>query len=567
MKKTLLALAVSTLVTSGAFALNATDIPDIDLWISGSSAQDWGFYKTIVTAAGFPSSWGGMCADTPIIFTDTAGVYPGVDYSAYFCTMDESKVTGLSGTKKVMIHKRSEGGSAWGVGPVALAGVAGQSISRVDVKQMQISFGTGNGTFNNNCHQDTEAPFDDGFHYVCSKAVTDNRLSDAGISDVEPQMFAGFPNLIPVGSDYDTVAGDAGTSPLSASALAKLSINPMSAMTFGIVVTKDLRDALQQAQGKTVGSDAVDQMPSLTSIQIRSLFTGAIYDWSQFNALDPMSGIWKPLTDGAFHTSVLADTHVNICRLDPGSGMQALFNAHFLGAPCDGSAALTPLADNSSSSSHVKIGGLVQSDVAARDDGSPGTAIVHEMSTSGDVTQCLTELETTPTTGSANGKFWGIGIQVVTSANKNFRFVAIDGVAPTLNNVASSKYFYWGANTLQYRSQVETGAVGVVLSGDKLKIVQKLTTKLSMPAMVDGNVNKANPNITGVTKVGALALSSLGFVPNIPYDATHYPPGPLPVLPISTKDYDMGSSPNTCRKATLDGQNGVNLEILSPSTN
>lgn len=539
-------IAASTLVTGSAFALNATDTPDIDLWMAGASAQDAllnGMFST-------------LCTDTPIFFTDTAGTYPGVDQAAYFCTMDASKVTGLSGTKKVMIHKRSAGGSAWGVGPVALAGVAGQSSAATDVPLMQISFGSGNGTLGNNCHQDTDAS-----HYVCNKSTTVNKISDAGISDVEPTMFAGAPNLIPVGADYGTVSGDAGTFPISASTFNKLSINPMSAVTFGVVVTTDLRNALQKAQGKTVGSDAVTDMPSLTATQIASLFSGAVYDWSQLNALDPVSSTWLPLTDGAFHSSTLADTHVNICRRDPGSGTQAQFNARFLGAPCDGAAALFPATDNSPSSTHVKVGNLVKSDVAARDDGGPGAPIVNEMSASGDVTQCLTELETTPSTGAGNGKFWGVGIQGVTSANANFRFVAVDGVAPTLNNVASSKYFDWAANTLQYRSSVDAGAAGTVLSGDKLKIVQKLIAELSTPSLLDSKVNKANPNITGVTKVGALALSSKGFSPSTPYSISN------PVLPIAQKDFDLGKSPNTCRKATLDGSNGVNLEILSPSTN
>lgn len=539
-------MAAGAMMAGGAFAVNVTDTPDIDLWVSGASAQD-----ALINGM-FPT----LCTDTPIYFTDTAASYPGSDYAAYFCTMDSTKVTGISGAKKVMVHKRSAGGSAWGVAPVALAAVAGQSQARVDVAQMEISIGGAGafGTTGNNCKQDTDAA-----HFICNKATLVNKISDAGVSDVEPSMFVG-PNLIPVGADYGTVAGDAGTFPLTGTQLAKLSINPMSAVTFGVVVTTDLRNTLQKAQGKTVGSDAVDQMPSLTSTQIRSLFTGAVYDWSQFNALDTTSNTWLPLTDVAFHASNLNNTTVNVCRRDPGSGTQAQFNAHFLGAPCE-SAALTPSTDNSASSTHVKVGGLIHADVSARDDAGPGSPLVHEVSASGDLTQCLTELETTPTTGAGNGKFWGIGIQGVTSANANFRFVAVDGVTPTLNNVASGKYFDWAANTIQYRASADAGALSTALSGDKLKIVQKLISELSTPSLLDQKVNKANPQITGVTKVGALALSSKGFVPSTPFAVTN------PVLPIAQKDVDLSKAASTCRKATLDGVNGVNLEIISATAN
>jgi ABC-type phosphate transport system substrate-binding protein len=552
-------VAAGAMLAGSAFAINVGDTPDLEIWMSGASAQD------ALIQGLFPT----LCLDTPITFTDTAGK-AGVDFSAFFCTMDGTKVTGLSGTKKVLLHKRSRGGSAWGVAPVALAGVAGQTLARVNVSQMEISFTgpSGGNVPGNNC------ALDSGTRYVCNPNNTVDRISDAGVSDVEPAMFVG-PNLIPVGTDYGTVAGDAGTFPLSSAQLGKLKISPMSAVTFGVVVTKDLRDALQRAQGKTPSDDSVDQMPSLTTQQIRSLFTGAVYDWGQFSALkqggNPANAAdWLPLTDPLFHpATTLTDSTVNICRRDPGSGTQAQFNARFLDAPCNASAipVVSEATLPSPTSRHISISNgttsTVFADNSARDDVSPGAPVVHETAASGDLTNCLNDLENNVNGG---GHYWGIGLQGVTSANAAFRFVAVDGVTPTLNNVASGKYHDWAANTIQYLKSVDAGGTGagvfgVVLTGDKQKIIDKIIASASSPTLLDSAVNKANGNITGVTKVGALALSTKGFAPSTPYAISN------PVLPISTQGPALSSTPNTCRPSTLDGINSVKLEIISSTSN
>lgn len=532
-------IAAGAIVSTSAFAINPTDTPTLEIWISGASAQD-------ALLAGLVPS---LCDDTPLTYTDTAGK-AGVDFSAFFCTMSSAKVPGLSGVQRVMIHKRSRGGSAWGVAPVALAGVAGQPVNAVNVGQMEISFsGSGNSVPGNNCKLDS------GTRYVCNPANLVEKVSDAGVSDVEPAMFVG-PNLIPVGPDYGTVTGDAGTKALTPAQLAKLKVNPMSAVTFGVVVTTDLRNALQKAQGKTVGSDSVDQMPSLTTTQIRSLFSGAVADWSQLTALD--AGVLKTLPE--FTTATLATTAVNICRRDAGSGTQAQANAHFLRAPCGNG--LDPVVDNSATSRHIAYlpagAGSGQTSIDAFDsavlDGTPGLPVVHEASASGDLTACLRDLENGRASVAA-GKAWGIGIQGVTSADPSFRFVAIDGVTPTLANVASGKYYNWAVNSIQYLQSADAGAAAPALSGNKKVVVDRLIANASSPTLLNSLVNKANANIVGPTKLGALALSTKGFTPSSPFVDTN------PVLPISTQGPDNGLTVNSCRPATLDGVNGVNLQI------
>jgi hypothetical protein len=539
--KALSAAIIAAGISTGAFAINPTDTPTLELWIAGASAQD-------PLLAGLVPS---LCDDTPLTYTDTAG-RAGVDFSAFFCTMSSARVPGLVGTHRVMIHKRSRGGSAYGVAPVALAGVAGQPLSAVNVGQMEISFTTGGTVSGNNCKVDS------GTRYVCNPANLIEKVVDAGVSDVEPAMFAG-PNLIPIGPAYGTVTGDAGTVALTSSQLSKLKVSPMSAVTFGVVVTKDLRDALQKAQGKA-NTDNVADMPSLTSTQIRSLFSGAISDWSQFTVFDSSTSSWKTLDQVT--ASTLATTGVNICRRDAGSGTQATANAHFLRAPCGNG--LTPAGDNSFTSRHIAYlpagaaSGMTSVDAfdSAVLDGGPGVPTVHETAASGDLTACMRDLEN-GRPSVADGKVWGIGIQGVTTADASFRFVAIDGVTPTLNNVASGKYYNWTVNSIQYLQSADAGASAAALSGNKKIIVDRLIANASSPTLLNSAVNKNNANIVGPTKLGALALSSKGFSPSTPFSDIN------PVLPINTNGPDGSLTVNTCRPATLDGVNGVNLQIIS----
>lgn len=540
-------VAAGSLVANHAFAIAITDTPTLELWLAGSSAQD------PLLAALVPT----LCDDAPITFTDTAG-QAGVSHSAYFCTMSSAKIAGFSGPQKVLIHKRSTGGSIFGVAPVARSGIAGQTLATAGVTQMEISFTTGGTVVGNNCKLDS------GSRYVCNPANTVNRIVDAGISDVEPALFIG-PNLVPVGPDYGTVSGSPGTAALTNAELLKLKTNTMSATTYGIVVTKDLRNALQKAQGKTIGSDAVADMPSMTSAQIRTIFAAGVGDWSQFNVFDAASNLWRPLTELA--TSTLATTTINVCRGNPGSGTQAVFNAQIMGQPCGGS---NPLAypDTTISSRHVAYlpTGAAQGQTsvdafeAAINDSGPGIPTVNETATSGDLTACMRDLEN-GRASVAVGKAWGIGFQPILAADPSFRFIAIDGVTPTWNNVAASNYTFWGVSSVVYLQSADSGALATALAGNKKLIADKLVALGSDPAQLNTLVNKANANIVGPTKLGMMALSTKGFMPSTPYSPTN------PVLPVTRQGISGDMTYSTCRQPNVDGAHGPNLEMIAPSPN
>ncbi|HET8711521.1 MAG TPA: hypothetical protein VFM32_09100, partial [Spongiibacteraceae bacterium] len=249
MKVKLLSLAVLA-ASMNTMALTPASLPADDvLFISGASAQDKGINEVAAS----------LCTDTPDFYSDTGSV-PGKAYTAIFCTMNDSTVPNLAPAatnRKVLIYKRSKGGSAWGVGPVE----AHQSIANMLI--------------------DNTCTLSSANHYQCTGTTT--MTVDAGMSDVEPALFRGV-NLLEAGIG-GVQNGDPGTAPLTQAQLDRLDKKPTGALTFGVVVTKTLRDALQVVQfgngSACVTSDEESCMPSLTKPQIASLFAGTVANWSE----------------------------------------------------------------------------------------------------------------------------------------------------------------------------------------------------------------------------------------------------------------------------------------------
>lgn len=502
-------VAAGAMMANGAFALSPTSTYDLNIYISGASAQD----KALLTQATK------LCdAGTLDVFSDGGPAKPeGSSFNAAGCTISQAKVPTLTvPSLNVLFHKRSKGGSAWGVGPVA----AGDTIPQMAITTANCgSAATGNATING-----VSTPV-----WTCSNTVTVDSPTDAGISDVEPALFTKASNLIPVGATYGTVTGDPGTFAVPQSQLDGLTIRGMSAVTFGIPVTLNLRNALQLAQGKTVGSDDVTQMPSLTKEQISSIMTGSVGTWANFKVLDTNTNTYvglnslSTLAGAGISTPVTA--RINVCRRDPGSGTQAQFNALFLADGCtDGT--LTASLDNTSGSAHTGGTGVTTQPLGSG-------LVVHENAGSGDVDSCLSNLQ--------GGNIWGIGIQSLEKGNANYRFVAVDGVAPTLKNVATNKYWDWAANSIQWRS--------AAISGDKLNILNKIADEISNPIDLATLDASFNPRITGTDAVvGLLALNTNGspkFTGTIPFAASN------PVMTVTRNGTGGTSAPNTCKAAVV----------------
>jgi hypothetical protein len=493
------ALAACTALTSGsALALAPTETPDIEIYLSGATAQDGNvglLFQDLCQPGTLDTYYDGP--------TGTAGSR----HRAYFCTLDTSKVTGLSTTNpKVLLHKTSTsgavGGSGIGVNPVMLK----QPVEAMSIKNGNCLAPTGNETYWR-CR-------------ITQAGDLIQQVPDGGVSDVNPELFTG--------SNTPT-----GVAPVDAAKVAKLlDVRSGGALVFNTPVTLNLRNALQKAQLATgdlpadcaVGNETERCMPSLSKNLIASLMTGQIGSWDKVKVVKP-DGVSQPLTDFA-NSGDITDQKVYICRRANGSGTQATINAKILNAPCT-AGAVNPLE-----TSNDFTGPVVKLNAG-----------------SGDVDKCLTDFDSGANASTQNGggvKAWAIGVQS-TERNKNetlaYRFVKIDGAAPTLQNAASGRYGVVAEVTYQW---LKSGGP----TGDKLKIIQKIASDAGRPSIIANN-NKGFTHLFG--QGGYLAVSAAGY--SVQESGVLDPNGP--VTPYTHAP--NGLSLDNCRIPVVDGNKANRL--------
>lgn len=506
-KKLLLAMGVVGLAGQAMAGLNlngigggTADPVDIEIKVSGASASDKQFKELFndLCLAGTLSTYTDRCADETAesdlsTCADTGPKTPGSSYSAYFCTMDSTTVSGMSGAKNVLFRKRSAGGSFWGTTPVAEA---------TNVEQMVLTPA--------NCKATPDADV-----FKCSKGVLETTVSDAGVSDEEPALFVS-PNVA------------AGQSAITPAALSQLDVAPTSALTFGVPVTNGLYAALQQAQGLNPDLDGdtvfegtsetaseaaiVANMPSLTKEQVAALIKGNISSWAKVHY--QVAGVSTPLTTIA--TNAPAANNVSICRRVNGSGTQAQMNANFLHVPCaKGSVSaavdntvctLDKGQENEAFGSTACEGGNGYEGYAELTGVDLNKVIVHENSGSGDVSACLDQLD--------DANFWALGVQSLEKDSSKWSFIKLNGVEPTLAKVASGEYFDWAATTMQWRNQTVNGVPSP--AGDQLAILNQVRNNAGNPIIADGINDGVNQ---GFGATGLLALSTTAGVTVHPFNA------------------------------------------------
>lgn len=493
-------ILAGALLSSNALALDPNDpnLPTpVEIWVSGASAQD-NFIETL-----FPQ----ICrAGTLDIMRDISNpARPGRAHRAFYCTVDNTLVDGLNADVNVVFHKRSAGGSAQGVNPV----VDGQAIDAMSI-------------FNNNC---TNVGGNEWHCTVNNVGDIVQQISTAGVSDVNPEMFVG-------------VNTPAGSSPVDAQKVATtMDVTPAAALVFGVPATTSLRNALQAAQineGKLAGGCINDEseacMPSLSRHQVSALMSGQVTDWDKFKVSDGAGGLVGLTSMASASATIKAPTinHVVYCRRVNGSGTQAQMNAKFLNNPCT-PGALPPLVTSTFSTGPE----------------------VYLNSGSGDVDLCLNDFEN-QTNDSGHNVFndilWAFGVQ---STEKNadraddWRFVKIDGVAPTIENAANGSYSDVVELTYQWKKQGEPNAPTAV----QLAILNHVATNAGGPDIM-GPINVADYShgfgIGGYLaltvnnhKVGANGVFNVNL-PVTPY--THSPAGNaldncrIPVLDRNAED-------------------------------
>jgi hypothetical protein len=274
-------------------------------------------------------------------------------------------------------------------------------------------------------------------------------------------------------------------------------------------------------------------MPSLSSAEIRSLFTGGIANWNNFLVTDP-ANVNGPKIALASHPAVVAlgtvpaDKKVQICRRVNGSGTQAQSNAIFLNWPCDTSVA-TPVAEP----------------------GNPALGpVVANNSGSSDVSRCLDDFNQGTNTSAKNAglvKRWAIGINSTennTNNAFNYRFIKIDGAAPTLQAVHAGDYYDYAEQSFQYRTSADR-LLNATLAADKtdtLTILGHMASQGNTP----NDTAIINTNYVYTWGQGGWLVtprSTGGFTPSNPFSISN------PVNSSTRAPY--GKAPNTCQFPTV----------------
>jgi ketosteroid isomerase-like protein len=345
-----------------------------------------------------------------------------------------------------------------------------------------------------------------------------------------------------------------------------------AAQVFGIGVNLKLRNAMQNAQiasgtlpASCAGDDTEACMPGLTTAQITSIFaSGRFNDWTNLSY-----GTGNLVSANPGKTP--KNTAVHICSRTAGSGTLATFQTVFENAPCSVNEAIQAAVS--------KTVIPLQSSVLGVEAANATSKVYHAIESSGDVENCMASLDgfdvakkAASTTGIVgNGSFgagttqplvlspatsgedfrWAVGLFPATNNTTNswpYRFVKIDGYAPSLINTANGKYKFW--SELSYITPTPTTKLSLT--------AQAFVNGMSRPdIIVKGNPTKASWSTTAASASGNMATAAKAIT-----GATAFNPA-LPVMPFThSNGANSVGSVNHCRapailkgKVTLPGLN------------
>jgi len=345
-------------------------------------------------------------------------------------------------------------------------------------------------------------------------AVAPKLAALVGIADVEAKQFASVLN----GAD-------------SVNNLTKLVVDlkstAIAAQVFGVAVNLKLRNAMQVAgvasgalTNALCATDATVReteacMPSFTTPQLTSLFAdGRMNDWTNLSY-----GAGNLVS--ANGTNIPSNTAVHLCSRAAGSGTLATFNTIFENAPCAGSDVKTGIQ---SVSEAIQAGKESVGNASTTEGAAGALKAYHSTVGSGDLENCLATMDgavmatdgksavsSSPSVMATSNKFnlptlngtgdfrWAVGILNADRNEKNalpYRFVKIDGYAPSLVNTANGKYKYWSE-----LARLDPKAASTAVA---MPAANALLTTMSDPAVI---VLSAKTHKAGYT-TGYLATQS-----------------------------------------------------------
>lgn len=426
---------------AGAQAVDITTVsPSNVLYVSGSTAIDPG----LVAYATNPTD---LVCNGNIDFYQGTSVTNG-KFIAVACTSGAGLPDVPAGTP-IAIIKEDNAGSRNGIDPVNQPAV---NAVYYPVLSTLTTTNCGAGTVANPAGEQTQTQ-----HtctgYTAQSSLSGGKYSNLGFADVEAAIFGADTTNLNAISTVD--------------------------VPFGVGVSLGLYHELQAVEGLTVGADDVADMPTLSRTQIAALFNGTISNWSTIKSTDGSKSVGSVAVtfghsgstcyDGT-KNSTAADctappavlpstTSVFFCERGQTSGTQQTAQIFFGNIGCASGVAKFSLARPSSCST----GGCGWSTTTYQSDP------VFAGNGTGDDLSCL---EGHDQGGQFAISFAGTdqawGADATNTARADWRFIRIDGVVPSNENVAAGRYNYWAQSAGYYpisTSAVNYPAAGTVAAG------------------------------------------------------------------------------------------------------
>lgn len=521
-----LTAAISLLLGSqAAFALTPwqDSTPDIVIYTSGGAAQDKAYGEVVKKTL--------AAEGTLDIFDD---VNPkngnvGSRWTSYYFIGNDKLGAGLAG-KKILLEKRIAGAAGYGVVPV---------VGRVPIEHLNILGAKATDwTANGEGQWKAEITSSNGSKYLTKK------VSDAGFLGIDPNSL-----LKPGTENYPTPVNEVITGKpepkwptnikeVPTKGKDPFAIIPTGGLVYGVGVTQDLYQVLQVAQKRAgvlpnsakVGGYGEADLPTLNRNVLGSFFAGKIGNWEQFKFVDKTDGNKvKSLLDA----DVLKEAGVNappknsdkltpvgVGRRNNGAAIGAVAYAKFLNYP--GVANSIPPAlptANKAADEDVSLP-IVKSPTGTSDTGN----LLKDWQNGTNVSGYNNVSE-----GSGNARRWGLAFN---SADRNssvkadgtggdgWRYIKVDGYAPTLENVAAGTYPLWAEGAVIYRTTNSADKTWA----SKAKLLKTLADDLGSPAVAN-LVNTTQP--WGKTGIFATTADARGFVNDVPFQEAN------PVVPFS----------------------------------
>jgi len=503
-----LRLALSAVLALAAQAASAAPTTDATLYISGATASDRTLFEAVLDQSN------GICdATNPINVYSTASAaatIPG-SYGNWLIHCTARDTASFGSGVEIGIMKSSQG-SEHGIDPVAnnstalVVNGASASVNTVTTTC------TGTGTVVPVLASATRLGYT---HFDRCSTVT-TQVPQVGVSDVEPALFGA-----------------------SAAVRNALTANGAAVVPFTVFVSKSFYRALQTAQGLATNSwtnraptpvtatcaddTAIDQTaactPNLSMAAVRALLSGRASTTAKLIAL-PADG---DISLSAALTPPSGGNGILVCRRGNSSGSQKSVERLFFNQNCKATPALSFTSDSSVTISGVNCldFGCAWSNTTPLGVAGVAPNGIFMGNGTGEVEKCLNwasqpTTAATPATDLAGGNVFAVGIMSadrtpddgLTSASKNYRYIKIDGVLPTVENVVAQKWVHSTENVVLTPTASSNGN-DANYTAFRQKIGAAVLAQLRVPA----NLAKSASSAYAIGRIGLTARPSATQVP------------------------------------------------------